>query len=69
MPKTQPPYSFEFRRQMITLARAAGDPEHQEAGIRPSIGSVGNAYDKAMRELRRYLRMRDLGSPPVCFPG
>ena len=28
MPKTRPPYSPEFRRQMVDLVRAGRDPEY-----------------------------------------
>jgi len=37
----------------------------REAGVRPSMGSVGDAYDNAMCELLRYPGMRAVGTPPV----
>ena len=42
----------------------------QEAGVRPSMGSVGDAYDKRhVRELLRNARMRIARPPPVRIPG
>ena len=40
-----------------------------EAGVRPSMGSVGDAYDNHGRELPFHPRGRTARSPPVRIPG
>ena len=40
MPKTRPPYSPEFRRQMIDLVRAGRDPEDLAREFEPTAQSI-----------------------------
>ena len=42
----------------------------KQAGVRPSIGSVGDAYDnRDVRELLRHARVRAAGAVPLPYPG
>lgn len=58
MPKTRPPYSPEFRRQMVDLVRAGRDPEELAKEFEPTAQSIrywvavadrqeGRRFDKA----------------------
>jgi len=40
MPKTRPPYSPEFRRQMVELVRAGRDPEDLAREFEPTAQSI-----------------------------
>lgn len=40
MPKTRPPYSAEFRRQMVDLVRAGRDPEDLAREFEPTAQSI-----------------------------
>ena len=40
MPKTRPPYSPEFRRQMVDLARAGRSPEDLSREFEPTAQSI-----------------------------
>ena len=40
MPKTRPPYSPEFRRQMVDLVRAGRDPEDLAREFEPTAQSI-----------------------------
>jgi transposase len=40
MPKTRPPYSPEFRRQMVELVRAGRDPEELDREFEPTSHSI-----------------------------
>ena len=40
MPKTRPPYSSEFRRQMVELVRAGRDPEGLAREFEPTAQSI-----------------------------
>ena len=40
MPKTRPPYSPEFRRQMVDLVRAGRDPEDLAKEFEPTAQSI-----------------------------
>ena len=42
MPKTRPPYSPEFRRQMVDLVRAGRDPEDLAKEFEPTAQSIRN---------------------------
>ena len=42
MPKTRPPYSPEFRRQMIDLVRAGRSPEDLAREFEPTAQSISN---------------------------
>jgi hypothetical protein len=55
MAKTRGAYPPELRRQMVELVRSGRSPEElahdcRDASVRPSMGSVGDAYDTAMCE-------------------
>ncbi|MGI4940797.1 MAG: transposase [Janthinobacterium lividum] len=41
MPRTRPPYSPEFRRQMIDLVRARRSPENLSREFEPTAQSIG----------------------------
>lgn len=41
MPKTRPPYSPEFRRQMVDLVRAGRSPEELAREFEPTAQSIG----------------------------
>ena len=42
MPRTRPPYSPEFRRQMVDLVRAGRDPEELAREFEPTSQSIRN---------------------------
>lgn len=42
MPKTRPPYSPEFRRQMVDLVRAGRTPEDLSREFEPTAQSISN---------------------------
>jgi transposase len=42
MPRTRPPYSPEFRRQMIELVRAGRTPEELSREFEPSAQAIRN---------------------------
>ncbi len=42
MPKTRPPHSPEFRRQMVDLVRAGRSPEDLAREFEPTAQSIGN---------------------------
>ena len=42
MPKTRPPYSPEFRRQIVELARAGRDPADLAREFEPSAQAIRN---------------------------
>jgi transposase len=42
MPKTRPPYSAEFRRQMVDLVRAGRDPGDLAREFEPSAQAIRN---------------------------
>ena len=46
MPKTRPPYSPEFRRQMVDLVRAGRDPDDLAREFEPT-GAVDPQLDRA----------------------
>ena len=41
MPKSRPPYSPEFRRQMVDLVRAGRSPEDLSPEFEPTAQSIG----------------------------
>ena len=41
MPRTRPPYSPEFRRQMVDLVRAGRSPEDLAREFEPTAQSIG----------------------------
>ncbi len=50
MPKTRPPYSPEFRRQMIELVRAGRDPADLAREFEPSAQAIRNWLAQADRQ-------------------
>ena len=50
MPKSRPPYSAEFRRQMIELVRAGRDPEELSREFEPTAQSIRNWVAAADRK-------------------
>ena len=42
MPRTRPPYSSEFRRQMVELVRAGRTPEELAREFEPSAQAIRN---------------------------
>ena len=42
MPKSRPPYSPEFRRQMVDLVRAGRDPDDLAREFEPTAQSIRN---------------------------
>ncbi len=49
MPKTRPPYSPEFRRQMVELVRAGRDPDDLAREFEPTGQSIRNWVMQADR--------------------
>jgi hypothetical protein len=75
MPKTRPPYSLEFRRQMVDLVRAGRDPEELAKEFEPTAQSIryrtpSNSFYSDDTEHRRnkILRWRGTGKTarPTC---
>jgi len=50
MPKTRPPYSPEFRRQMVELFRAGRDPDDLAREFEPTGQSIRNWIMQADRQ-------------------
>ena len=50
MPKRHPPYSPEFRRQMVELVRAGRSPEELSREFEPTAQSIGNWVAQAERQ-------------------
>ena len=46
MPKTRPPYSPEFRRQMVDLIRAGRDPDELAREFEPTAPSTGTGLQR-----------------------
>lgn len=53
MPKTRPPYSPEFRRQMVELVRAGRDPADLAREFEPSAQAIRNGVVQADRQKGR----------------
>ena len=53
MPKTRPPYSPEFRRQMVDLVRAGRDPDDLAREFEPTGQSIRNWIADADRQESR----------------
>ena len=49
MPKTRPPYSPEFRRQIVELVRAGRDPEDLAREFEPTAQSIRDWVARADR--------------------
>jgi len=49
MPKTRPPYTAEFRRQMVDLIRAGRDPTDLAREFEPSAQAIRNWVAQADR--------------------
>ncbi len=50
MPKTRPPYSPEFRRQMVELVRAGRDPAELAREFEPTAQSISHWVVQADRQ-------------------
>jgi transposase len=50
MPKTRPPYSPEFRRQMVDLVRAGRDPAELAREFEPTAQSISRWVAQADRQ-------------------
>jgi transposase len=50
MPRTKPPYSPEFRRQMIELVRAGRTPEELAREFEPSAQAIRNWVRQSDRD-------------------
>src|SRR5712664_1829149 len=50
MPKTRPPYSPEFRRQMVDLVRAGRDPAELAREFEPTAQSISHWVAQADRQ-------------------
>jgi transposase len=50
MPKTRPPYSPEFRRQMVDLVRAGRDPADLAREFEPTAQSISHSVAQADRQ-------------------
>ncbi len=50
MPKTRPPYSPEFRRQMVDLVRSGRDPTDLAREFEPSSQAIRNWVAQAGRQ-------------------
>jgi transposase len=50
MPKTRPPYSPEFRRQMVDLVRAGRDPTDLAREFEPTAQSISHWVAQADRQ-------------------
>lgn len=53
MPKTRPPYSPEFRRQMVDLVRAGRLPEDLAREFEPTAQSISNWVVQADKQAGR----------------
>ncbi len=54
MPKSHPPYSPEFRRQVVELVRAGRSPEDLAREFGPTAQSVGNWVTRADKQEGRW---------------
>ena len=50
MPKTRPPYSPEFRRQMVELVRAGRSPEDLSREFEPTAQSISSWVAQADKQ-------------------
>ena len=50
MPRTRPPYSPEFRRQMVDLVRAGRDPADLAREFEPTAQSISHWVAQADRQ-------------------
>jgi transposase len=53
MAKTRPPYTPEFRRQMVELVRAGRSPEELARKFEPTAQSINNWVAQAERDAGR----------------
>ena len=64
MPKTRPPYSPEFRRQMVDLVRSGRSPEDLSREFEPTAQSISNWVVQAdKQEGRREEKSDGLSAP------
>jgi transposase len=64
MPKTRPPYSAEFRRQMVELVRTGRDPTDLAREFEPSAQAIRNWVTQADRAEGRREEQPAAGLPP-----
>ena len=62
MPKTRPPYSPEFRRQIVDLVRSGRDPSDLAREFEPSAQAIRNWVAQAGRQEGR------TAAKPVVLP-
>jgi transposase len=65
MPKTRPPYSPEFRRQMIDLVRSGRDPSDLAREFEPSAQAIRNWVAQADRRDGRGAKKPSSGAPTM----
>ncbi len=69
MSKTRPPYSPEFRRQMVDLVRAGRSPENVSREFEPTAQSISTWVSQAdKQEGRREEKVDGLTTQSGCTP-
>ena len=63
MPKTRPPYSPEFRRQMVDLVRSGRDPTSLALEFEPSSQAIRNWVAQADRQEGRRAEKAAVADP------
>ena len=66
MPKTRPPYSPEFRRQMVDLVRSGRDPSDLAREFEPSAQAIRNWVLQADRQDGRGAKKPARAAPIRC---
>ena len=66
MPRTRPPYSPEFRRQMVDLVRAGRNPDDLAREFEPSGHSISSCGSSAIFFQKPWPGL--LGRPARCRP-
>jgi transposase len=67
MPKTRPPYSPEFRRQMVELVHAGRDPAELAREFEPTAQSISHWVAQADRQEGRRRTHSRSGLHPPCL--
>ncbi len=63
MPKTRPPYTAEFRRQMVDLVRAGRDPTDLAREFEPSAQAIRNWVAQSDRQEGRREKKAEMADP------
>ena len=63
MPKTRPPYTAEFRRQMVDLVRAGRDPTDLAREFEPSAQAIRNWVAQSDRQEGRREKKAETADP------